>query len=75
MEIRLSHIIAPGFAASHRAIRAGALELLESLSGRKACDEILEKFFGQVDFHTDPRSAEYLLAFRQEVNAAIEKAL
>jgi len=52
-----------------------ALELLESLASRKACDEILEKFFGQVDFHTDPRSAEYLLAFRQEVNAAIEKAL
>ena len=30
MEIRLSHIIAPGFAASHRAIRDGALELLET---------------------------------------------
>ena len=52
-----------------------ALELLESLSGRKACDAILEKYFGQVDFLTDPKNAEYLLAFRQEVNAAIEKAL
>ena len=52
-----------------------ALELLESLSGRKACDEILEKHFGQVDFHVAPNGPEHLLAFRADVNAAIEKAL
>jgi len=52
-----------------------ALELLESLSGREVCDDLLEKHFGKVDFHTVPDSPEHLLAFRSDVDAAIEKAL
>lgn len=52
-----------------------ALELLESLAGRAACEELLEKHFGKVDFHTAPRNPEHLLAFRREVNEAIAKKL
>ena len=52
-----------------------ALELLESLSGRKACDEIMEKHFGKVGFDVVPNGPEHLIAFREDVNAAIQKAL
>ena len=52
-----------------------ALELLESLAGREACDAILEKHFGKVDFHTTPNGPAHLLAFREDVNAAIARAL
>ena len=48
-----------------------ALETLESMKGRGACEALTEKHFGQVDFHVDPGSPEKMLNFREDVNRAM----
>ncbi len=48
-----------------------ALEAAEKLRGRAACEELMEKHFGHMDFHTCPDSPEALLAFRRDVNRLI----
>lgn len=54
----------------HRALCA-----LEGLTSRKRVEAIIEKHFGKVDFFTAPASVEQYLAFREEVNEAIRRAL
>ena len=48
-----------------------ALQLLEKRRGREACEKLIEKHFGKVDFFTAPASPEQLLAFREDVNREI----
>ena len=48
-----------------------ALQLLEKRRGREACEKLIEKHFGKVDFFTAPTSPEQLLAFREDVNREI----
>ena len=51
-----------------------ALRLLESLIGREAVLAICRDFFGaEVDYLTIPQSGEEMLAFRDRINAEIEK--
>ena len=52
-----------------------ALELLESLRGREACEALLREHFGEVTFRTVPDSPEHLLAFREALNKAAAEAL
>lgn len=48
-----------------------ALQTLEKKQGRAACEEIIQKHFGDLTFYTAPESPEKLLAFREDVNAAL----
>lgn len=53
-----------------------ALELLETMVGRKAALEFICETLGDdFDFKTYPRDANSLLNFREEINARINKAL
>ncbi len=45
-----------------------ALQTLETIKGRDACEAIMRKHFGKVDFHVRPESPETMLAFREDVN-------
>ena len=49
-----------------------ALQTLEALKGREACDALIRKSFGRMDFHMRVRSPEELLRFRKEVNLALK---
>ena len=51
-----------------------ALELLEALSGRDACEALLSAYFGQADFYDSPETPEKFITFRQELNRQIQKA-
>ncbi len=50
-----------------------ALDTLESLKGRGACEALTEKHFGRVDFHVDPGSPGKMLAFREDVNRSLAR--
>lgn len=50
-----------------------ALQLLESLTSRETCDELIREYFGEVTFFTAP-DAETLLSFRKAVNEKIKNA-
>ena len=52
-----------------------ALALMEKRCGRQACEALIEKHFGKVDFYTAPASPEQFLSFRQAVNDAIAGTL
>lgn len=49
-----------------------ALQTLEALQGREACDSLLNKHFGQIDFHVTPENPEKILAFREELNNMLD---
>lgn len=51
-----------------------ALQTLEALQGREACDSLLNKHFGQIDFHVTPENPEKILAFREELNNMLDPA-
>ncbi len=51
-----------------------ALELLEKLCGRSACEALIRKFFGRVTFYTTPQSPEHFLTFRKALNEAVQQA-
>ena len=48
-----------------------ALKTLESLKGREACEELIEKHFGRMDFHMDPGGPEKMRAFREDVDRSM----
>jgi hypothetical protein len=50
-----------------------ALQLLESLAGRKYCEELIVEHLGQPDFYNTPNDPETLIAFRNAVNEAIKR--
>lgn len=52
-----------------------ALELLESLVGRKACEKLICEHLGRPDPFNTPRDPETLLAFRAAVNETIKQSL
>lgn len=49
-----------------------ALQLLESLSGREVCKEIIEEHFGEPDFFSSPETLDELIAFRKALNDKIK---
>ncbi|MGN1093931.1 MAG: DUF4091 domain-containing protein [Candidatus Neoclostridium sp.] len=52
-----------------------ALSLLEKLKGRKYAEDLIEEFYGKVDFFTSAGSEEKLLSFREELNKRIEQSI
>lgn len=48
-----------------------ALKLLEKRKGRKVCENLIRKHFGEVTFETLPESADQFIAFREELNQLI----
>lgn len=50
-----------------------ALQLLESLAGRKYCEELIVEHLGAPDFYNTPNDPETLIAFRNAVNEAIKR--
>ena len=51
-----------------------ALELLESLSGRDACEALLDAHFGPADFYESPETPEKFIIFRKELNEKLREA-
>ena len=49
-----------------------ALQLLESLSSRKECLELIEKYFGVPGFYKSPNTPQTLMEFRKKVNEKIK---
>lgn len=49
-----------------------ALQLLESLSDRTVCEEIIKEYFGVPDFFKMPDTPNILLKFRNEINKKIK---
>ena len=48
-----------------------ALALLESLAGRRVCEDLVERHFGKADFYSSAESPESFLAFRSELSGAL----
>lgn len=51
-----------------------ALELLEALTDRSVCEQLIREYFGEIDFYTSPDGPEALIAFREAVNDGIIQA-
>lgn len=48
-----------------------ALQLLEQKKGRDCCEALMEKHFGSITFHTNPKTPDHFMAFRKELNQLI----
>lgn len=50
-----------------------ALQALEKLAGRKATDEFVKEYYGDVDFYTPAGSEDKLLDFREALNKKVKQ--